>query len=58
MPTPQSSQIDVIDAQDGGLPVTMCVLKFNPARRLYERSGFAIVGEIETHYPMEALPPA
>ena len=32
------------------------VLKVNPARRLYERLGFAIVGETETHYLMRWRP--
>jgi ribosomal protein S18 acetylase RimI-like enzyme len=33
-------------------PVTLQVLKINPARRLYERLGFEIVGETETHFLM------
>lgn len=37
-------------------PVTLQVLKVNPAKRLYERLGFAIVGETETHYLMRAEP--
>ena len=40
-----------------GLPVTLQVLKGNPARRLYERLGFVVVGETETHTLMEARPP-
>jgi ribosomal protein S18 acetylase RimI-like enzyme len=35
-----------------GLPVTLQVLKVNPARRLYERQGFRLTGETETHFLM------
>jgi ribosomal protein S18 acetylase RimI-like enzyme len=34
------------------LPVRLEVIKINPARRLYERHGFAIRGETETHFQM------
>jgi len=34
------------------LPVKLHVLKYNRARRLYERLGFTEIGEIETHYVM------
>ncbi len=34
------------------LPVSLQVLKVNPARRLYERLGFRQIGETETHYQM------
>ena len=48
----------VLDRAFGrGLPVTLQVLKVNPARRLYERLGFAAVGETETHTLMKAIPP-
>jgi GNAT superfamily N-acetyltransferase len=42
-----------------GKPVVLGVLKNNPARRLYERSGFTIVGETEMKFMMrrEAHPP-
>jgi ribosomal protein S18 acetylase RimI-like enzyme len=43
-------------AFDRGLPVTLQVLKGNPARRLYERLGFVAVGETETHTLMKAMP--
>ncbi len=33
-------------------PVTLRVLKVNPARALYERLGFRQVGETPTHYQM------
>jgi ribosomal protein S18 acetylase RimI-like enzyme len=39
-----------------GLPVTLQVLKGNPAKRLYERLGFAETEETETHYLMKAAP--
>ncbi len=39
-----------------GLPVVLTILKVNPARRLYERLGFTVVGETETHFRMEARP--
>jgi len=37
-----------------GLPVVLTTLKVNPARRLYERLGFTVVSETETHYRMES----
>ncbi len=37
-----------------GLPTRLQVLLVNPARQLYERLGFAIVGETPTHYLMLA----
>jgi ribosomal protein S18 acetylase RimI-like enzyme len=39
-----------------GLPVRLRVLKVNPARRLYERLGFSVVEEANTHYLMKATP--
>lgn len=42
--------LDPADAQ--GLPVTLDVLKVNPARRLYERCGFVIDRESEHEYHM------
>ena len=39
-----------------GLPVRLRVLKVNPARRLYERLGFTVVEEADTHYHMKATP--
>ncbi len=48
-----------------GLPVSLRVLKINPARQLYLRLGFTVIGETETHYwmrkegqPREFLPSA
>jgi GNAT superfamily N-acetyltransferase len=43
------------EADGRGVPVELRVLKVNPARRLYERLGFAMVGETETHYLMRWL---
>lgn len=39
-----------------GLPVTLRVLKVNPARNWYERLGFVVTEERETHYCMKAMP--
>ncbi len=42
-------------ARRQGLAIHLSVLKANPrARRLYERLGFIITGESETHYMMTA----
>jgi putative hydrolase of the HAD superfamily len=38
------------------LPVVLQVLKVNPAKRLYERLGFAVTEETPTHYGMKADP--
>jgi ribosomal protein S18 acetylase RimI-like enzyme len=40
------------EAAAGGLPVDLQVLKVNPARQLYERLGFRVYEETETHYRM------
>jgi ribosomal protein S18 acetylase RimI-like enzyme len=48
---------DVVrNAHAAGLPVTLRVLKVNPARRLYERLGFVEIGQTETHFIMCAWP--
>jgi GNAT superfamily N-acetyltransferase len=39
------------------LPVRLRVLRVNPARRLYERLGFAVTAETETHLVMQVAPP-
>lgn len=39
-------------AEADALPVTLKVLKGNPAKRLYDRLGFEIVGEDETQFHM------
>ncbi len=43
----------VAKARAAGLPVRLRVFRVNPARRLYERLGFAATGETETHVLME-----
>ena len=44
---------DVIaDAKRAGLPISLRVLRGNPARNLYERLGFVVTGETETHFLM------
>jgi ribosomal protein S18 acetylase RimI-like enzyme len=40
-----------------GLPMTLRVLKVNPAKRLYERLGFMVVEEDEARYVMKTTPP-
>lgn len=44
------------EARREKLPLRLQVLKVNPARRLYERIGFAVVAETETHYQMRWTP--
>lgn len=39
-------------ARQRGVPTRLRVLKVNPARRLYERLGFDIIDETDTHYEM------
>ena len=39
-------------ADAANLPLELQVLKVNPAKRLYERLGLAIIGETDTHYLM------
>jgi len=41
-----------------GVPVSLQVLKVNPARKLYERLGFTVTGETDTHYLMSTVPGA
>ena len=47
--------VNVIAAA-GDRPVTLQVLKVNPARSLYERLGFVLTGETETHFQMRHEP--
>lgn len=44
------------EARREKLPLRLQVLKVNPARHLYERIGFAVVGETTTHYQMRWTP--
>jgi GNAT superfamily N-acetyltransferase len=46
------------EAYQKDVVLTLQVLKVNPARQLYERLGFAISGETNTHYQMSAKPGA
>lgn len=41
-----------------GQPLRLHVMRANPARRLYERLGFTLTGENDTHYAMEWRPGA
>jgi ribosomal protein S18 acetylase RimI-like enzyme len=48
---------DLLDeAQKAEKPVQLFVEKFNPAIRLYERLGFRIVGDIDSHFSMQWTP--
>jgi ribosomal protein S18 acetylase RimI-like enzyme len=42
-----------VEAAQRGVPVRLQVSKFNPAIRLYERLGFKMLGESDTHFQME-----
>ena len=44
------------EAERQCVPLRLRVLQGNPARRLYERLGFAATGETETHITMSWLP--
>jgi ribosomal protein S18 acetylase RimI-like enzyme len=46
----------VEEARAAGAALRLGVLKVNPARRLYERLGFVIVGESEIGFEMELAP--
>lgn len=46
------------EARKAGAPVELDVLKINPARRLYERLGFAVVAENEHSFDMRYTPDA
>lgn len=39
-------------ADAAGVPARLDVIRINPARSLYERHGFLVCGETETHYRM------
>jgi ribosomal protein S18 acetylase RimI-like enzyme len=49
----QLVNIVLAEAKRRNLPVRLQVLKANRARRLYERLGFQVSGESETHFRME-----
>jgi len=44
------------EGRSRGVPVELYVLKVNPAQRLYERLGFTIIRETETHHIMSFKP--
>lgn len=48
----------LLAAQADVLPVTLKVLKGNPAKRLYQRLGFDIVNEDEIQFHMKCMPHA
>jgi ribosomal protein S18 acetylase RimI-like enzyme len=48
----------VAEARGAGAALVLDVLKVNPARRLYERLGFVIVGESEHSFDMQLAPDA
>jgi GNAT superfamily N-acetyltransferase len=41
-----------------GKPIALTVLKNNPAKRLYARCGFSVVGEMGVKFEMRLDPPA
>jgi ribosomal protein S18 acetylase RimI-like enzyme len=48
---------DLMDeARQQNLPITLQVLKVNPAQRLYQRLGFVVTGETATHFLMTVMP--
>ena len=46
------------EADAAQLPVRLRTLRVSPARRLYERLGFAVTDETDTHFLMERAPAA
>lgn len=46
------------EAHARGDAVVLQVLKVNPSKRLYERLGFVVTGDLPNHYVMHARPPA
>lgn len=48
----------LLEAARASLFVRLHVEKFNPARRLYERLGFAVIGDAGLHHLMEWRPAA
>jgi ribosomal protein S18 acetylase RimI-like enzyme len=47
----------VEEAHAHGQAVVLQVLKVNPSKRLYERLGFVVTGDLPHHYVMHAYPP-
>jgi len=48
--------INDIIKKAAGIPVTLSVLKFNPAKQLYERLGFVVSEQDEVRYQMQRIP--
>jgi ribosomal protein S18 acetylase RimI-like enzyme len=46
----------ILEAQEAGATLRLGVLKANPARHLYERLGFSVVGEKAHSFEMEWVP--
>jgi ribosomal protein S18 acetylase RimI-like enzyme len=46
----------IAESEQAGVPITLQVLKTNPAMHLYERSGFVRTGEDGMYYQMERKP--
>jgi ribosomal protein S18 acetylase RimI-like enzyme len=46
----------VEEAHARGEAVVLQVLKVNPSKRLYERLGFVVTGDLPNHYVMHARP--
>ena len=46
----------LLQARQLSVLVSLQVLKVNPARKLYERLGFTVIGETATHYLMRTAP--
>ncbi len=44
------------EAANAGVPVRLSVVRQNPARRLYERLGFEVIGSDEIRYSMQWMP--
>ena len=42
----------IVEARAGGVPLILNVLRANPARRLYERLGFRVIGETQHTFHM------
>jgi ribosomal protein S18 acetylase RimI-like enzyme len=47
----------VQEAHARGQAVVLQVMKVNPSKRLYERLGFVVTGDLPHHYVMHAYPP-
>jgi ribosomal protein S18 acetylase RimI-like enzyme len=41
------------EGKEQEIPIYLGILKVNPARRLYERLGFKVIGDLPNHYKMQ-----